>query len=56
MSAVILVWQMQKIHKQRMQQAIILLSKCNKKIRAMASRRNEKPVQQKKKEKKPEKR
>lgn len=34
-----------------MQQAIILLSKCNKKIRAMASRRNEKPVQQKKKEK-----
>lgn len=42
---------MQKIHKQRMQQAIILLSKCNKKIRAMASRRNEKPVQQKEKEK-----
>lgn len=34
-----------------MQQAIILLSKCNKKIRAMASRSNEKLVQQKKRKK-----
>lgn len=63
------MWQMQKIHNQLKRgegtggednacsRAIILLSQCNKKIRAMASRRNEKPVQKtsKKKEREREK-